>query len=1193
MSRKPRVFNYTNTIKALMDAPLGQERNMYPYVRDLLIHTFKHAPESILTDTKQRHDGGIPDLLIYAGTGVKDEKQREIMHDWAVIEVKDEPDAFGDFDSREKIFAEKSKYVTLGTEYFVMIDTRRIVVRPVAMRSQLTFSPENDISLEWDEVRDNEKKLQETLECLHASHTQELSALKKFRDGDTSQIAAVKVDLPDAEKKKLTKAQAKRLEDARADFLDAVHKSTRILQNACERAMENLEQDIGEMRGKLKTFDEKWKGYTMSFEPVSVTGKDVKGMDEQMAHGQENTQLANYIIPRQALAKLVDRALPAYFARTGHTNTKPFAAESGNLILARILLMRFFEDHGFFEDQKYVCNGGVADLQKFMQHRERGYAIVLRTAYWEGEKIYSAAFDLTDLDWVLGVEDKQISRAVELTMMYFSRFDFATVGGDILTGIYDRFLDRQQRKDMGEFYTPPSIARHMVRRLKIPADARVFDPACGSGTFFLTAFEHMTDGKIANGTGTMEQAQKVLSNLGGNDLNPFSAVMSRIQMLWHLLPLKESLQTRLRQKEHLPEIQISGSHNSLIPLGISRRGGAYEVFDEPTCDFVIGNPPYVRPERASGFADDKTNASFANIGGASKNLYDLFVYKAMTKWCKPAAKGQKPGRLGFIIPLSFCDSKNSEPLRKLFALGGKFRIIEIIDMELIAPHVFDAAVNPIILFAENRPAKKNDRVIISTAGDSCIVNNDLREFNLNRASSETFDYADIWNENGYILTKTNNKRRKIIAKMSGGETLANIARVYWTGRKGNTIVKWRGTPPPENFGNDDNSIVWDEKIMLSRGAVLRGQWQTATSDESGLPLYKGENITACRIEGEPTKQNIVINSVSDPSLWKYHDVLPDIGYAVLRIALGITAAQFNPQTTSFLDTATLFIPNKKWESFPFDTAFLSDVFQFYYAIHLRIGALSHSYRSGLSPVNLRMIPCPSSLLKNEAKLKKLRGEFLTTCENINNRAAALKRILNAGGAVEFAAACDQKNLSVQWSQKMKTESVPVNAPKPKSIKPSKANGDMRISLDNELGLEDSAWFSFADESIARRVAAALTVYHDNKINRDGVLKMLIPKDDKALRAFVREVDKHDKGGSDKDLERIMQNIDAVVGRAFDLTEKEIQYIQSEMENDDFLRNIRPNLPFSGKRQRGLSSSLASPDRYGKRQGIDKTEANQE
>jgi hypothetical protein len=53
------------------------------------------------------------------------------------------------------------------------------------------------------------------------------------------------------------------------------------------------------------------------------------------------------------------------------------------------------------------------------------------------------------------------------------------------------------------------------------------------------------------------------------------------------------------------------------------------------------------------------------------------------------------GRLGFIVPLSFCDSNETANLRALFAPNGRWTIRELVDLEVIYKQVFDADVLPV------------------------------------------------------------------------------------------------------------------------------------------------------------------------------------------------------------------------------------------------------------------------------------------------------------------------------------------------------------------------------------------------------------------------------------------------------------------------------------------------------------------
>ena len=145
-------------------------------------------------------------------------------------------------------------------------------------------------------------------------------------------------------------------------------------------------------------------------------------------------------------------------------------------------------------------------------------------------------------------------------------------------------------------------------------------------------------------------------------------MIARIQILWHLLPLRDDLGER-----GFPDIRTADGMNSLLSSEAMREGRSAEIYRElegAPHDFVIGNPPYVRPERSEDL-DGGSEAFYADIGGARKNLFTLFVYKSLEKWCRPPTEaGGDGGKLGFVVPLSFCDSEDSRLLRRLFAGGG-------------------------------------------------------------------------------------------------------------------------------------------------------------------------------------------------------------------------------------------------------------------------------------------------------------------------------------------------------------------------------------------------------------------------------------------------------------------------------------------------------------------------------------------
>ena len=117
--------------------------------------------------------------------------------------------------------------------------------------------------------------------------------------------------------------------------------------------------------------------------------------------------------------------------------------------------------------------------------------------------------------------------------------------------------------------------------------------------------------------------------------------------------------------------------------------------------------------------------------------------------------------------------------------------MEIVDLEPVAPLVFDAAVNPILLLAERRPAREEDAVVLRVADQRTVVDAGTHEFDLTLSSEEVFRYGDIWTEDGRILTKLSRSRKRLLDKLSAVKgTLGDIAQTFWVGKLGNKICEW-------------------------------------------------------------------------------------------------------------------------------------------------------------------------------------------------------------------------------------------------------------------------------------------------------------------------------------------------------------------------------------------------------------------
>ena len=111
----------------------------------------------------------------------------------------------------------------------------------------------------------------------------------------------------------------------------------------------------------------------------------------------------------------------------------------------------------------------------------------------QGRELYRA----TGLQGVLGSDffawPNEVSGAPMLQTLArrVARLNWAEAPPDTAATLYESVIPPEERRQLGEYYTPAWLARAMIRELvDDPLTQRVLDPACGSGTFVAEAVTH-------------------------------------------------------------------------------------------------------------------------------------------------------------------------------------------------------------------------------------------------------------------------------------------------------------------------------------------------------------------------------------------------------------------------------------------------------------------------------------------------------------------------------------------------------------------------------------------------------------------------------------------------------------------------------------------------------------------------------
>ena len=109
-----------------------------------------------------------------------------------------------------------------------------------------------------------------------------------------------------------------------------------------------------------------------------------------------------------------------------------------------------------------------------------------------------------------------------------ARFNWAEAPPDSAANLYETVIPADERRQLGEYYTPAWLARTMVRELvDDPLNQRVLDPACGSGTFLAEAVAHFITAAREAKWDPREILNRLRDAVTGIDVHPVAAHLAR------------------------------------------------------------------------------------------------------------------------------------------------------------------------------------------------------------------------------------------------------------------------------------------------------------------------------------------------------------------------------------------------------------------------------------------------------------------------------------------------------------------------------------------------------------------------------------------------------------------------------------------------------------------------------------------
>jgi type I restriction enzyme M protein len=372
-----------------------------------------------------------------------------------------------------------------------------------------------------------------------------------------------------------------------------------------------------------------------------------------------------------------------------------FALQAAYVVFIRLLLIRVCEDKGVFP-HRFISDGGLKHWQEnieryFIFAKGNPYSPLLNMAYDNAQNIYAHFFTGRELfNWYQLDKPRFI-----MTLYQLGRFNFAEVDSDIIGTVYNTYVNREEKRNKGQYYTPPAIINYILDnvgytgRNTIGSNKRLIDPACGSGSFLVTAAKRL----VAAYKGTREQVddpatvlERIQQNLFGFDLNPFACYLAEINLLIQVLDLVRQAHTTHKDFKLKP-FHIYNVDALARPSGVyyymnfntllAEENDRVNQIKSRTPDtpyaqgfaFVVANPPY-----GASLSDEYKHTlreNWPDVFYGQPDTYTFFLKLGLDLLAEN-------GKLGFITPNTYLMGTDTANLRNKLLTSA--RIEQIVDL---------------------------------------------------------------------------------------------------------------------------------------------------------------------------------------------------------------------------------------------------------------------------------------------------------------------------------------------------------------------------------------------------------------------------------------------------------------------------------------------------------------------------------
>lgn len=263
------------------------------------------------------------------------------------------------------------------------------------------------------------------------------------------------------------------------------------------------------------------------------------------------------------------------------------------------------------------------------------------------------------------------------------KFDFEITGKG-----FEFFIEKVFKNNLGQFYTPLSLIKYMVKIIDPKDGETIYDPCCGTGSFLINAYQHIQE-KTA--TASINDLK-----IQGNDVSNFMVRVAQLNMNLHGFSSKN-----ISQKDSLKTLEDSKINGF---------------------DVVFANPPF-------GNIKEKNHEFEVSKSTSRVEMYHL---EKCLKVLKPG------GRMAIVLPTFTLGAENLNIVRNYIESEAKIVNITGLPNEIFFK-IGAAGISASVLFL--RKFTIEEKIKYKQAKDETLLISENKSLTFNNLElKKLFDY---------------------------------------------------------------------------------------------------------------------------------------------------------------------------------------------------------------------------------------------------------------------------------------------------------------------------------------------------------------------------------------------------------------------------------------------------------------------